>query len=91
MSQSDERATLAIGEPATRFDPPTVIVGIPDTAWLNLANGGTMTFDLSHAGIRAQLIIFRGADGADIAELLGKAQSALDAAPHVGIKDPTRQ
>lgn len=91
MPRSDERATLAIGEPLAPRDPRTVIVGIPDTAWQALPQGGTMTFDLSHAGLHAQLVIFRAENGAAVAELLNQSQALLDNSPDVGIKDPTKQ
>lgn len=89
MKKSDSQATLAIGTPAGTLDPPTVIVGIPDTAWQARKNGETMTFDLRAAGVFAQLVIFRGKDGADVAKLLGQSQALIDGAPDIGIRDPT--
>lgn len=91
MKQSDQRATMAIGEPMVPSEPKTVIVGIPDTAWFGLDQGGTMTFDLRHAGVRAQLIIFRARDGAHVAELLGQSQALLDGAPIVAAEELSRQ
>lgn len=91
MRRSDQQATLALGQPLTAFDPPTVIVGIPDTAWQAREDGETMTFDLRPAGVFAQLLIFRGKDGAEVATALQKSQELLDSAADVGIKDPTKQ
>lgn len=91
MNRSDKQATLAIGEPMIPGGPPTVIVGMPDTAWLALKTGETCHFDLSHAGVRAQLVIFRAKDGAEVAEILGQTQEALTGAPDIGIKDPSVQ
>jgi hypothetical protein len=91
MRRSDKQAALAIGQPLTPSDPPTLIVGIPDTAWACRKDGETMTFDLRAAGVFAQLVIFRGKDGAEIADLLAQSQSLLDGAQDLGIKDPTNQ
>lgn len=91
MKCSDKCATLAIGEPLSPLDPPMIIIGLPDTAWLTLKNGETADFDLRNAGIFANLIIMRAADGADVARLLGEAQSTIDGAPDVGVPEPTKQ
>jgi hypothetical protein len=91
MNRSDSKATLAVGKSLAPLEPPTVIVGIPDTLWRERKNGETITFDLRYAGLFAQLVIFRGKDGADVAQLLGEAQSMIDGAPDVGIADPTQQ
>jgi hypothetical protein len=82
---------FAVGEPVSKLDPPTVIIGIPDTAWLKLKAGECVDFDLRTGGVFANLIIFRGKDGADIADILGKSQGALDGAPLVGVSEPTKQ
>jgi len=89
--KSDERATLAVGEPLAKSDPPTIIIGLPDTVWLDFQSGQTVDFDLRSAGVFANLIIMRAKDGADIARLLGESQAMLDGAPFVGIEKPTEQ
>lgn len=90
-NRADLRPTLAIGEPAAPREPRTIIVGIPETAWDALPDNGTFTFDLRSAGIFLQLVVFRAADGAAVAQVLQSAESLLNAAPDVGIPEPTRQ
>ena len=91
MNPSDKSATLAIGEPLSPSDPPTIIVGLPDTVWLKFQSGQTVDFDLRNAGIFANLVIMRAKDGADVARLLSEAQSVLDGAPFAGIEKGTTQ
>lgn len=91
MRQSDKTATLAFGEPLRSGDPPTIIIGLPDTVWLEFQSGQTVDFDLRNVGVYANLVIMRAKDGADIARLLGEAQDALDGAPFVGVERPTSQ
>ena len=91
MRKSDKQAVLAIGQPLAPNDPPTVIVGLPDSVWLKFQSGQTVDFDLRSAGVFANLIIVRGKDGADIARLLGESQAALDGAPFAGVAEPTKQ
>lgn len=88
---SDTRPTLALGEPDTPNGLPTVIVALPDTFWLDLKPGHATSFDLTHCGVRAQLVVFRAHSGAHVAELLGQAQDLLDSAKDVGIPEPTKQ
>lgn len=88
---SNEAATLAIGEPLSPSDPPTVIIGLPDTVWLKFQSGQTVDFDLRNAGVFANLIIMRAKDGADVARQLGHAQAVLDGAPFAGIEKGSTQ
>jgi hypothetical protein len=91
MRRSDKSATLAVGQPLSPLDPPTIIIGLPDTVWLAFESGQTVDFDLRNAGVFANLIIMRAKDGADVSRLLGQAQDVLDGAPPVGVKEPTQQ
>ena len=91
MRPSDLKPTPALGEPDHAGNPPTVIVALPDTFSLELKQGRATSFDLTHCGIRAQLLIFRAHSGAHVAELLGQAQDLLDSAKDVSIPEPTKQ
>lgn len=90
----DPRILVAVGSGVDIGAPPTVILGLTDATWADIANGRAQDIDLRKLGIPAQLLIMRGKDHNDIKLQLAKVAKALDI-PDGGLADlsvpkPTR-
>lgn len=83
---ADSRILVAVGSGSTAGDPPTVILGLTEATWDDIAGGKAQDIDLRKIGIPATLLIMRGKDHNDIKLQLAKAAKALDL-PDGGLAD----
>ncbi len=98
--KDDNKVVVAMAEPLPG-QPPTVILGIPKAAWEYMQDSKTHTFDLTKVGIPVQILMFGGADRADVMRLMDKASTMISgqplankpapsaSLPDVGIDKPT--
>lgn len=91
---ADPRILVALGTGIDIGDAPTVILGLTEATWSDIAGGRAQDVDLRRLGIPAKLLIMRGKDHNDIKLQLAKAAKALDM-PDGGLADlsvpkPTR-
>lgn len=82
----DPRILIAVGTGLDIGDAPTVILGLTDATWADLANGKAQDIDLRKLGIPATLLVMRGKDHNDIKLQLAKAAKGLDM-PDGGLAD----
>jgi hypothetical protein len=73
---SDPRILVALGT-GDPGEVPTVILGVTDATWSDLADGKAQDIDLQKLGVPAVLLIMRGTDHADITRQLQSAAKAL--------------
>lgn len=83
---SDPRILVAMGTGFNPGDAPTVILGLTEATWADIANGKAQDIDLRSLGIPAMLLIMRGKDHNDIKLQLAKAAKALEI-PDGGLAD----
>lgn len=82
----DPRILVAIGTGIDVGDVTTVILGLTDATWADIAGGKAQDIDLTQLGIPAQLLVMRGKDHNDIKLQLARAAKALQI-PDGGLAD----
>lgn len=82
----DPRILVALGTGVDIGSAPTVILGLTEATWADIADGRAQDIDLRKLGIPATLLIMRGKDHNDIKLQLAKAAKALEI-PDGGLAD----
>ena len=83
---TDTRILVAVSTGMAIGGAPTVILGLTDATWNDIANGKAQDIDLRKLGIPATLLVMRGKDHNDIKLQLARAAKALDM-PDGGLAD----
>jgi hypothetical protein len=86
VSGGDSRILVALGTGVDIGDVSTVILGLTDATWADIADGKAQDIDLTKIGIPAQLLVMRGKDHNDIKLQLARAAKKLEI-PDGGLAD----
>lgn len=73
----DARILVAMGTAIEMGDAPTVILGMTEATWADIAGGKAQDIDLRKVGIPAMLLVMRGKDHDDIKRQLRDAALSL--------------